>query len=487
MLSWEFPPRIIGGIASHVYDLSRAIVRKNLDVHVVTCGFPDTLPYDEVEGVQVYRFDPYEIPTLDFLSWVLSMNTGMAQRAGEVIDTYRKRFDLIHAHDWLVAKAALELKNQYGIPLVSTIHATEMGRRGGIQDNYHKLIHDIEHQLVHQSDRIICCSQYMAKEVSQNLNISMEKIDVIYNGVDTSKFDLREDLKSFRERYASPNEKIILYVGRLVYEKGVHILIEAMPKILKAMSEARLIIVGEGRMKEFLENKAQQLHVADEVHFLGFVQDQTLRKLYHISDVAVFPSLYEPFGIGTLEAMAAKVPVVVSGVGGLGELVEHDKTGVKVYPDNSDSLVWGIMRVLRTPKYANMLKGNAYKKLLHDYNWDLLARKTLETYIKALLNARRETLQVSKTAMKLKITLPKQILHASNLLLVLHTSGATTEESSKALAEIANMRGVSPQFVSGLLNKLVNDGYVTNCRDQSGMLRYYLTKIGIIKACSLFT
>ncbi len=488
MLTWEFPPRIIGGISPHVYDLSCALVRGGMDVHVVTCGFPDALPYEVVEGVHVHRFDSYQIQAFDFLSWVFSMNIDMAKRATGVIALEEEPFDLFHAHDWLVARAALELKNGYGKPLVSTIHSTEVGRRNGIHNGYQRTIHNVESQLVHQSDRLICCSRFMAEQVSQTFGVPMSKLDIIHNGVDALKFSIKTNVKSAKKKYAPNGEKLILYVGRLVHEKGVHVLIGAMPNVLSKMPNVKLIIVGEGGMKESLQREAYELGVSDKVLFAGFVDDETLRLLYKISDVAVFPSLYEPFGIVALEAMAARLPVVVSDVGGLAEIVKHDETGVTVYPDNSDSLSWGILKILMNPKYASKLARNAHEVIISRNDWDFLAEKTAETYAKVLPQEPQEPLVISAVPrLKSNMFLRNQLSTEHGLLLVLYALGIMSEDSSKTLREIAKLCGASRKRILALLKKLIENGFVIEYQDAVGKLKYYLSKTGIVRSCSVFT
>jgi glycosyltransferase involved in cell wall biosynthesis len=204
---------------------------------------------------------------------------------------------------------------------------------------------------------------------------------MIPNGVDFEVYAKvrNEGLSSFRYKFALPEEKIVLFVGRLVYEKGVHVLVNAIPKVLRK-ANAKFIIVGNGYMKEQLSNIVKSMGVAHKVMFTGFVDDETLRKLQNCADVSVVPSLFEPFGIVALEAMAAKSPIIVSDTGGLSEIVEHDITGVKVYPENPDSLAWGITKVLLDENYANWIKSNAYKKIQEKYNWDIIAQQTKSVY-----------------------------------------------------------------------------------------------------------
>jgi len=204
---------------------------------------------------------------------------------------------------------------------------------------------------------------------------------MVPNGVNTEVYEKteKEDLGQFRNRFALPQEKIVLFVGRLVYEKGVHVLVNSVPKVL-AKTNAKFIIVGNGYMRDQLANVVKGMGLTHKVLFTGFVDDETLRKLQICADVSVVPSLFEPCGIVALEAMAAKSPVVVSDIGGLSEIVNHDVDGVKVYTDNPDSLAWGITRALTDETYANKLRTNAYKKVLEKYNWDKIAQQTKSIY-----------------------------------------------------------------------------------------------------------
>jgi glycosyltransferase involved in cell wall biosynthesis len=483
MLSWEFPPRIIGGISSHVNDLSLALTRNGITVHVVTCDFPGAPEYEEIHGVHVYRFNS-KVPSYSFLSWVFSMNQNMAEKAVDVINSYDENVDLIHGHDWLVANAATKVRNAYGKPLVSTIHATEIGRRQGIHNEYQRNINDVEKSMIDQSLEVICCSSYMAHQISETFSVSRERLHVIPNGVDVSRFDAKTDVKAVRRRYAKPDEKLVLYVGRLVYEKGVHVLIGAVPKVLSSLPNVSFAIVGEGGMQDYLEKEAWDFGVADHVFFTGFVDGETLVSLYKASDVCVVPSLYEPFGITALEAMAARTPVVVSDTGGLAEIVEHDKTGVKVYSDNSDSLAWGILRVMQNQRLANSIRENAYRKVFRDHNWNRIADETIEVYRKALL-----VVPGSKSNVDQELPLFRFDRYPVELriLVLLHILGVVDSERAKSAREFSDMLEMSVEDIRKLLQRLLDLGYVEASTYRLRRLRYFLTKKGIIKACSLFS
>jgi glycogen(starch) synthase len=377
MLSWEFPPRIVGGIAPHVYDLSRALARRGNDVYVVTCDFPGARDRETIGGVNIIRVDSYRFPTPDFATWASMMNMNMKLAGAELMKSLGGRV-LLHAHDWLVANACIGLKHMFRRPLVATIHSTEYGRRNGLHDDYQRLIHSTEAWLCREAWRVICCSRYMASQVSNVLGVPHGKVDVIVNATDPSRFEGPYDRDAFRARFAASSEKIVLYVGRLVHEKGVELLVDSIPLVLKSV-DTKFVIVGEGYMKERLIKRMQELGIGGKTFFTGFLDDITVRLLFRTADVFVVPSLYEPFGIVALEAMAAMTPVVTTGVGGLGEIVEHNLTGVKVYP-SPESLAWGILQVLTNPDLANKLRMNAYRRVLSEFSWERIAEETEKLY-----------------------------------------------------------------------------------------------------------
>jgi len=381
MLSWEYPPRIIGGISPHIYYLSKSLARNGVKVHVVTCDFPGAPAHEVVDGVEVYRIDSYKNPSPDFATWVYLMNLNMQKEAAAITRQLGGKVDVFHAHDWLVATAGIGLKHVFRKPFFATMHSTEIGRRNGIHFDYERMIHETEAWLTYEAWKVICCSDYMVHHVQWAFGLPTDKLVMIPNGVNAEVYtkNEKENLAQFRSKYALPEEKIVLFVGRLVYEKGVHVLVNAAPKVLEK-ANAKFIIVGNGYMKDQLSTIVNATGIANKVMFTGFVDDETLWKLQKCADVSVVPSLFEPFGIVALEAMAAKSPVVVSDTGGLSEIVNHDVDGVKVYAGNPDSLAWGINRVFTDETYANALRTNAYRKIQEKYNWDKSAQQTKTLY-----------------------------------------------------------------------------------------------------------
>lgn len=324
----------------------------------------------------------------------------------------------------------------------------------------------------------------MAGQVHEAFSFPKESLSVIRNGVDVSKFNAKVESQAVRRRYAKPDEKVVVYVGRLVHEKGVHVLIGAAPKVLSVLPNVNFVIVGEGGMKEYLAKEAWNFGVAHHVFFTGFVDEETLVSIYKASDAAVFPSLYEPFGITALEAMAAKTPVVVSDTGGLSEIVEHDKTGVKVYPDNSDSLAWGILRVLQNRNLANAIRENAYRRVVKDYDWNKIADETIEIYRQAILAVPVPSLKADAGPAFLKFDHhPKEL----RILVLLHILGAVDNENAKTAKDLSDMLKISIEDIRRRLQQLLGSEYVATSTDSLRRLRYYLTQKGIIKACSLFS
>ncbi|MHB1127839.1 MAG: glycosyltransferase family 4 protein [Bacillota bacterium] len=388
MLSWEYPPRSVGGLARHVEDLSLAEAAQGHQVHVVTCGTPGAPPYEEELGVHVHRVDLYPVDAPDLRTWVLQLNVKMMEQAVSLVERFGK-FGVIHAHDWLAAFAGRALKHAFQWPLIATIHATEAGRNHGLHNDSQRYISSVEWWLTYEAWRVIVCSWAMFQEVQNLFQLPSDKIRVIPNGVNAAKFQNSEEIQGFRERFAVPGEKIIFFVGRLVQEKGVQVVLDAMPAILASCPEAKLIIAGTGPMENHLRHRAWSLNIATKVHFTGYIDDQTRNQLYRNASVAVFPSLYEPFGIVALEAMAAETPAVVSDTGGLSEIITHGINGLKAHPGNADSLASNIVRVLRDGGYAGTLRQNASRLVQDVYDWRQIARQTIEVYHQVLNDHRR--------------------------------------------------------------------------------------------------
>ncbi len=384
MLSWEYPPRVVGGISPHVHDLSQQLQAKGVEVHVITKETPNA-PDEETQpsGVQVHRVHLAEKPN-DFLHEIQLLNDATEDRVRELLEDWRPggQPTVFHAHDWLSLDAARELKYDYKLPIVATIHATEWGRHGGVRGDTSKYIHEQEYWLTYEAWRIIVCSEFMKGEVNRYFNSPADKVDVIYNGVEASKFDFKwsgKERAEHRAKLALPNEKIVMYVGRFVREKGIQVLLNAASVVLAQQPNTKFLIVGGGNRERF-ERFTHWAGLQDKVLFTGFMANRSLHQLYRCADVAVFPSLYEPFGIVALEGMAAGAPVVTSDAGGLKEVVLHDQTGTLSFANNAESLAWAILHVLGDPDRATKLAHNAKVRLNVDFEWSHLADQTIAVY-----------------------------------------------------------------------------------------------------------
>ncbi len=383
MLSWEYPPRIVGGMARVVHDLSQRLIKDGHEVTVITYRDGNAPYFENDKGVKVYRVDNYIIHPNNFIDWIMQLNFNMVAKASEIINEEGK-FDVIHSHDWLVTYATKSLKESYKIPVVTTIHATENGRNSGIHDEVQRYINDSEWLLTYESTEVIVNSNFMKGDLQRIFGLPFEKINVIPNGVNLNNFSGVEKDYDFRRQFAMDNEKIILYVGRLVYEKGIQNLIAAMPKILQNYHDAKLVICGKGGMMDELKEEARNLGIENKIYFAGYCDSKKVQKMYKCSDIAVFPSTYEPFGIVALEAMLAGIPTVVSDVGGLNEIVEHGVTGMKSYAGNANSIADSVLTLLFDAKLCDIVSKNAVKKVKELYNWNKIAQDTHYVYEQAI-------------------------------------------------------------------------------------------------------
>lgn len=387
MLSWEYPPRVIGGLARVVAELSKQLVKQGCEVHVVTADHPGTAEHEVADGVNIHRVKNQTDWTPDFLQWTNRLNFGMLQYA---IELHRKApFDIVHAHDWMVTDSAWTLKKGFGLPMVATIHATEAGRMHGLHSDMQRYISQIEWRLTFEAWEVIVNSQSMLRELQSQFKMPADKIAVIPNGIDPDQFDFEFDPGPLRSQYATPSQQIALYVGRMVREKGVQVLLQAAQSVLAAAPGTQFLMVGTGYYLDELKWLAAQMNISRNIHFLGYVSDYDLRRLYKIADVVVIPSLYEPFGIVALEGMAAHVPVVTSDAGGLTDFVEHMNTGVTTYAGDAGSLSWGVLELLRNTGLAAHVKEVAYEKVRTVYNWKVIAQRTLEVYDRVLAGAQK--------------------------------------------------------------------------------------------------
>lgn len=380
ILSWEYPPLIEGGLARHVRKLSEQLVADGFEIHVLTRGEESMLPEEEMEGVLVHRVrEPRRPRDLgEFVTWIEHMNADMLAAGVELGDRFD--FDLVHGHDWLVAVAGDHLANRFRCPLVVTIHATEYGRhQGWVESHPQSYIHDVERWMANRAERVITCSHYMRGHVADIYDLEEERVTVIPNGIDPLDLQPVDDLETLRARFAGPQERLVLLVGRLVYEKGFQLALEALPGLIERLGAVRFLVAGSGTHERELKAQAEQLGLMEHGTFLGWIGDDVLHSLYRISDLCVIPSIYEPFGLVALEAMASGCPCIVADTGGLREVVPNDDVGLRFRSRDSASLAAMVERLLTDEPLRDRLVAEASEHVLR-FDWADVARQTAELY-----------------------------------------------------------------------------------------------------------
>ncbi len=373
MLSWEFPPQIMGGLGVVVYHISKQLLQKDFDVKIALPGDPKNKEFEK-HIIQIfkrfvfpfgvydsYKYEEIEEENISGLSFIEAVEK-YAQRCAKVCT--KLDFDIIHAHDWLTYKAAMILKKLTGKPFVAHVHATEFDRAGGHYGN--PRVHEIEYYAFHYADKIIAVSNRIKNWIVNEYYVDPNKIEVIYNAVE--KINPPETKKS---------GKLVLYVGRLSLMKGVDYFLRAAKMVLEKEKDAYFVIVGKGEMMHDLMDEACRLGIADKVLFTGFVDRETLvNKFYRYADVFVMPSVSEPFGLTALEAMSNKVPVIVSKQSGVSEVF---KNVLKVDFWDVNEMANKIIALL---KYRPLRKEIVEKSLkeLEQLSWEKQTEKLIKVY-----------------------------------------------------------------------------------------------------------
>ena len=406
VLVYEYPPKIVGGLGTYAAEITRKFVLLDHDVTVFTMN-DDTgsLPTRELwRGIEIHR--PLHIDVSDSLpdviaedvrkwgrginlfSKILVYNYLTASKmVNELVRSEGYLFDLVIAHDWLSAMGGIAIKRELGMPFVFHVHSSEKGRTMG---NGSEVVSNVELRAAQTADLVVTVSNAMKEELI-GLGFPGEKIRVVYNGVDPQKYSREEvsneKVQAVRQQYGlKDTDVMLLFLGRLVWVKGVDKLIAAMPHVLQKIPNAKLVIVGVGDMREYLERMVQNLKLQDVVKFrFEFIPEEERIAHYAACDVATFPSVYEPFGIVALEAMSMGKPVVVgaTGVSGMREIVVPsgpEQCGFHVNPNDPADVAWGIVNAVQDPQRRLQLGQNGRKKVLQEFSWDVIAKKTIQVY-----------------------------------------------------------------------------------------------------------
>jgi glycosyltransferase involved in cell wall biosynthesis len=379
LLSWESLHSIpVGGIATHVTELGAALERLGHDVHVFTRVGPGQAHYQSIHGVHYHRC-PFN-PNSNFVDEVNDMCRSFVHHVFEA-ENFGGPFEVMHAHDWLAANAMIWIRQGRGRRGILTIHSTEYGRCGNSFCNGESVrIRHQERAGTDWADRVITVSRALQREAQWMYEIPDWKVSVVYNGVNVHNYDGWIEPAEVKKRYSiGPLDPTILFVGRMVYQKGPDLLIEAVPSILKYYPRTKFVFAGDGDMRKAMEGRAQQLGVAHATRFIGFQANGVLVDLYRACDVVCVPSRNEPFGIVILEAWSAGKPVVSTKNGGPEEFVWHNVNGLKVHA-NPDSIAWGLGTLFSDFEWGRWMGENGRIAAQTAFTWDMVAEQTVAVY-----------------------------------------------------------------------------------------------------------
>lgn len=380
LLAWESMHSIsVGGVAFHVTELACALERKGHEVHLFTrLGQHEQPWYERIHGVHYHRC-PFPASS-DFVEEINNMCRSFMQNFFSTED-YIGAFDIVHAHDWLASNAGVWIKEARRRRFILTIHSTEYGRCGNnfFGGNSARIM-DHERHGTYCADKVITVSQALKGEIMWMYNLPDSKASVIYNGIYYRNYDGWIDAAAVRRMYdIGPLDPLVLFVGRMVYQKGPDLLVEAIPHILKFHPNTKFVFVGDGDMRWGIEDKARSMGISHVTRFLGYHNGWRLADLYKAADVVCVPSRNEPFGIVILEAWSAGKPVVASANGGPGEIVWHQVNGLKIYP-HPDSVAWGIGTLFADFDHARWMGRNGRIAVETAFSWDVIAEQVLHVY-----------------------------------------------------------------------------------------------------------
>ena len=379
LLSWESLHSIaVGGVAVHVTELAAALDRREHEIHVFTRQGQSQPGYDFIDGVHYHRC-PFALTT-NFIDEVNNMCRAFVDAVLAVEDTVGS-FDVVHAHDWLASNAAVWVKEGRGRRTVLTMHSTEYGRNGNrFLGGQAARVQEHERHGTYCADRVITVSNQLKAETRWLYELPDWKVQTIYNGVSTPQFDYAVDAGEVKRRYAmGPLDPMILFVGRMVVQKGPDILVRTMPSILRHYPHAKFVFVGDGYMKEDVCRIGHQLGVAHAMRVLGVVRGRELTNLFKACDVVAVPSRNEPFGIVILEGWSAHKPVVSTKRGGPAEFVWHEINGLHV-DDTPESVAWGLETLIADHDRCRWMGRNGRATVDAAFSWDSIAEQTELVY-----------------------------------------------------------------------------------------------------------
>jgi glycogen(starch) synthase len=381
MLTWDFPPRETGGTAAYVDGLSRALAATGHDVAVLTINDRNADLVSEREGpVRVLRanIDLPHIPDERSLAQTASANHALVRLLTDATSPLRGWIpDVIHGHDWKIGWAADTLADHYAAPFILTMHGTERVRHGGnLPPGEPTDINAIEWWLAYRANRLIASTRFMVAQLIDAFELVPDQVVRIPNGIDPDQW-------AGHDRPGEREQSVVSW-GRVQYEKGFQVLARAIGTLRPRIPDVTCTIAGRGSYLPELQTQIDVEGVSDLIHLPGFVSDDDLRDLVHRAGCVVIPSLYEPFGLVALEALAAGAPLIVARTGGLAELIAGTDAGLTFEPGNPDDLANCVEMVLSDRDLAEHLTANARRLIEERYAWKAIADSIAFVYDAAI-------------------------------------------------------------------------------------------------------
>ncbi len=396
MFGWEFPPFNSGGLGTACYGITKALSKKGVEITFV---LPRSLSVKEgflniistkLPKVKIKEVDSLLASYITFQSYkrrFLLLEEGSSDLERyyckdlmQEVERYSAmakdialevEHDVIHVHDWMTFPAGIEANKVSGKPLVAHVHSTEIDRSGGHGVN--PQVFRVEREGIKKAERIIAVSNLTKSRILKGYGVEKDKIDVVYNAVDRDKFS---GVLKGQNYFKIHNKKIVLFLGRLTLHKGPDYFLYAAKKVLERKEDVIFVIAGTGDMEEQIIEQTAELGISDRVLFTGFLQDDQLREIYKLANLYVMPSVSEPFGITTLEALASGTPVIISKQSGVSEVLNHC---LKVDFWDTDEMANKIIAVLENEELEECLASNGFAEVAK-FSWDDAAKKIIEIY-----------------------------------------------------------------------------------------------------------
>ncbi len=387
LLSWESRHSIaVGGLAEHVTELANALAQRGHSLHLFTRTAAGQSPHQKIDRVHYHRCT--HAAHHDFVTEMDRMANAFADRVRRVEKESRQPFDIIHGHDWLIAAGLRNLSPDHPA-IVATIHSTEFGRCGNqLHDGMSRLIRDREWEIAYIASRVITVSNALNREFRKLYNVPADKVVTIYNGVDVRRFNVSIDESAVRTRWAvGADDPLILFAGRLTWQKGPDCLIEAAPSVIRRHRPAKFLFAGDGDMRESLNARITARNMTQSIRMCGRLNEPDLVALFQTTDVVCVPSRNEPFGLVILEAWSARKPVVATRSGGPEELVSDGQTGLTV-KSTSQGLSRGLNAILDDRENGSRMGMQGRKEAETRFTWDIAAAETEREYTRAITTRR---------------------------------------------------------------------------------------------------